>query len=274
LSQSPTREVSSGTQDQAKSALLFLYQQVLSRELAFLDVTRARDSERLPLVLTRGEIERIFSEFTGLRKVMFLVMYGAGLRHTECRRLRVKDIGFDEGQIVIRNGKGDKDRVTVLPECCKQGLIEQVERVRRLHRDDLSQGLGRVSLPHALSRKYPNEDREFGWQWVFPSARLSKDLRSGEILRHHVGEDYFGVHFKKAVDRVGLHKNAVPHSLRYSFATHLLESGSDIRTVQELLGHSDVSTTMIYLHVMNKPGLAVRSPADGIIKSTTLKTTL
>ena len=254
--------VTAGTQDQAKCALLFLYQQVLSRELAFLDVTRANKAARLPVVLSREEIARILPEFTDLRRLMFLVMYGSGLRHKECRTLRVKDVCFDEGHIVVRNGKGDKDRITVLPQCCRQQLIEQVERIRRLHKRDLESGFGKVYLPHALERKYPNESREFGWQWVFPSQRLSVDPRSGELRRHHVGEDYFTDFFKAVIDRVGLTKNAVPHSLRHSFATHLLESGSDIRTVQDLLGHKDVQTTMIYTHVMNKPGLAVRSPAD------------
>ncbi len=254
--------VTAGTQDQAKCALLFLYQQVLSRELAFLDVTRANKAQRLPVVLSREEIARILPEFTDLRRLMFLVMYGAGLRHKECRTLRVKDVCFDEGHIVVRNGKGDKDRITVLPQCCRQDLIEQIERVRRLHKRDLDSGFGKVYLPHALERKYPNESREFGWQWVFPSGRLSVDPRSGESRRHHVSEDYFAGFFKTAIDRIGLTKNAVPHSLRHSFATHLLEGGSDIRTVQDLLGHKDVQTTMIYTHVMNKPGLAVQSPAD------------
>jgi integron integrase len=195
---------------------------------------------------------------------MFLVMYGAGLRHAECRRLRIKDVCFDEGHLVVRSGKGEKDRVTVLPDVCRQDLIEQVERVRRLHKRDLEIGAGNVYLPYALERKYPNENREFGWQWMFPAQKLSKDPRSGQMRRHHVGEDFFAKYFKGAVDRSGIVKNAVPHTLRHSFATHLLEDGADIRTVQELLGHKDVSTTMIYLHVMNKPGLAVKSPADGI----------
>jgi len=187
-----------------------------------------------------------------------------GLTHTECCRLRVKEVCFDEGHIIVRNGKGDKDRITVLPDCCRQELIEQVEEVQRQHKRDLEGGFGRVYLPHALERKYPNESSEFGWQWIFSSSRLACDPRSGERRRHHVGEDFFADYFKTAVDRVGLAKNAVPHSLRHSFATHLLEGGADIRTVQELLGHEDVRTTMIYLHVMNKPGLAVKSPADGL----------
>ena len=257
--------MAASTQDQAKSALLFLYQQVLNRELAFLDVSRSKKPQRLPVVLSRKEIAQLLPEFSDLKRLMFLVMYGAGLRHKECRRLRVKDVCFDEGHIIVRNGKGDKDRITVLPACCRQDLIEQVEKVRRQHTRDLESGFGRVYLPHALERKYPNENKEFGWQWVFPSHRMAKDPRSGERRRHHVGEDFFADFLKSATDRIGLAKNAVPHSLRHSFATHLLESGADIRTVQELLGHEDVRTTMIYLHVMNKPGLAVRSPADEVV---------
>lgn len=256
--------VAASTQDQAKSALLFLYQQVLSRDLPFLNVVRADKPRRLPVALSRQEIALILPEFQGLRRLMFLIMYGAGLRHKECRRLRVKDVCFDEGHLIVRSGKGDKDRISVLPECCRALLKEQVERVRRLHSRDVQQGFGRVYLPHALARKYPSEDRELGWQWIFPASRMSKDPRSGKIMRHHVSEAYFAAAFKSAIDSVGINKNAVPHSLRHSFATHLLESGSDIRTVQELLGHADVKTTMVYLHVMNKPGLAVKSPADGL----------
>ena len=258
------KDVAPNTQGQAKAALLFLFQDVLARELGFLDVVPADKAARLPVVLSRPEISRILPEFEGLRHLMFLVMYGAGLRHRECRRLRVKDVCFDEGHIVVRNGKGDKDRITVLPESCRELLKEQIQRVRRLHEKDLSDGYGRVYLPHALERKYVNENREFGWQWVFPARKMSKDPRSGDHRRHHVGEDYFGKPFKVAADRVGIVKNAVPHSLRHSFATHLLEAGADIRTVQELLGHKDVRTTMIYLHVMNRPGLAVKSPVDAM----------
>lgn len=257
-------DVAANTQNQAKSALLFLYQSVFGRELGFLDVVSASKPARLPVVLSRQEISRMLTEFCGLKRLMFLVMYGAGLRHKECRRLRVKDICFDEGHIVVRTGKGDKDRITVLPDRCRQDLIEQVERVRRLHDQDLADGRGKVYLPYALERKYPNESREFGWQWMFPATGLSVDPRSRERRRHHISEEFFAKSFKTATDRVGIVKNAVPHSLRHSFATHLLEDGADIRTVQELLGHKDVRTTMIYLHVMNKPGLAVKSPADVI----------
>jgi integron integrase len=252
------------TQAQAKSGLLFLYQEVLGRELGFLNAKQATKASRLPVVLSRREIELMLPEFQGLRRLMFLVMYGAGLRHRECRRLRVKDVCFDDGHIVVRSGKGDQDRITVLPQCAREPLREQIERVRRLHQRDLEEGFGAVYLPFALERKYPNENREFGWQWVFPSQRMAKDPRTRKFRRHHVSEDFFGEFFKQAIDLAGITKNAVPHSLRHSFATHLLEDGADIRTVQELLGHKDVRTTMIYLHVMNKPGLAVKSPADSL----------
>lgn len=183
-------DVAASTQDQAKSALLFLYQQVLNRELAFLDVSRANKPKRLPVVLSRAEITTLLPEFTDLRRLMFLVMYGAGLRHKECRRLRLKDVYFDEGHLVVRNGKGDKDRITVLPGCCREGLLNQVERVRRQHARDLKAGFGGVYLPHALERKYPNENKETGWQWLFPSHRMAKDPRTGERRRHHVSESY------------------------------------------------------------------------------------
>ncbi len=254
--------VAAGTQDQAKCALLFLYQSVLGRELAFLDVPRANKPQRLPVVLSRQEISALLPEFIGLKRLMFVTMYGAGLRHRECRRLRVKDVCFDEGHIVVRNGKGDKDRITVLPDRCRETLREQIERVRYQHQRDLDSGFGTVYLPFALERKYPHENRKFGWQWVFPSHRMSTDPRTGAVRRHHVSEDFFAECFKSSRDRIGIAKNAVPHSLRHSFATHLLEDGADIRTVQELLGHKDVKTTMIYTHVMNRPGVAVKSPAD------------
>jgi integron integrase len=240
--------VAPNTQNQAKSALLFLYQQVFQRELGFLDAVAASKPERLPVVLSREEIARLWALFLGLRKLMFQLMYGAGLRHRECRRLRIKDIGIDEGHIVVRTGRGEKDRITVLPERSRQALIAQIEAVRRLHQEDLAMGFGSVYLPYALERKYPNEKREFGWQWLFPARQMSRDPRSGERRRHHVGEEYFAAFFKRAADRAGIVKNAVPHSLRHSFATHLLEDGADIRTVQELLEHKDVRTTSSFWH--------------------------
>lgn len=256
--------VTAGTQNQAKCALLFLYGTVLGRELEFLDVARATKSPRLPVVLSRGEIDRLLPHFQGPRRLMFTFMYGSGLRHQECRRLRIKDVCIDEGHVVVRSGKGDKDRITVLPGRARDALAAQVESVRRLHEDDLGTGCGGVFLPHALERKYPRACHEFGWQWLFPSLQLARDPRSGCVRRHHVSEQFFGSAFKRAMQLAGITKHAVPHSLRHSFATHLLEGGADIRTVQDLLGHKDVSTTMIYLHVMNRPGLAVRSPIDAI----------
>jgi len=260
--QAVDRNVAPNTLGQVKSALLFLFEKVAGRQLGFLDAQGSDKPERLPVVLSRVEIKALLPEFQDLRRLIFLVMYGSGLRHSECRRLRVKDVCFDEGHIVVRCGKGEKDRITVLPDMCRQSLMEQVERVRRLHQRDLDQGAGSVYLPYALERKYVNAEREFGWQWLFPANRLSKDPRSGKHRRHHVAEEFFSKPFKRAIERAGIVKNAVPHSLRHSFATHLLEDGADIRTVQELLGHKDVRTTMIYLHVMNKPGLAVKSPVD------------
>ena len=200
------RDVTAGTQKQAKCALLFLYQMVLGRELGFLDVGRPDKPSRLPVVLSRPEISVLLPEFRGLRLLMFLVMYGAGLRHRECRRLRVKDVCFDEGHIVVRSGKGDQDRITVLPQRCRDALREQIEAVRRLHQRDLNDGFGAVYLPHALERKYPNENREFGWQWVFPARQLAKDPRSGKFRRHHVSESFFAEFFKQAADRQGLSK--------------------------------------------------------------------
>lgn len=259
-----TGNVTAGTQNQAKCALLFLYQTVLGRDLEFLDIAPATKSPRLPVVLSRNEIESLFGHLQGPARLMFSIMYGAGLRHQECRRLRVKDVCFHEGHIVVRSGKGDKDRITVLPERARDMLERQIDAVRSLHADDLESGFGGVFLPHALERKYPNARHEFGWQWLFPSRQMARDPRSMAVRRHHVSEQLFATAFKRAVRRTGLLKQAVPHSLRHSFATHMLEGGADIRTVQELLGHSDVSTTMIYLHVMNRPGLAVRSPLDAI----------
>lgn len=257
--------VTASTQNQAKCALLFLFRIVIGRDLAFLDVAKATKPERLPVVLSRAEIERLLAEFCGTRRLMFAVMYGAGLRHHECRRLRIKDICFDDGHIVVRSGKGDKDRITVLPGLARDMLWEQVAAVRIQHDLDLQSGLGGVFLPHALERKYPNAGREFAWQWLFPSRQPARDPRSGVSRRHHVSEEFFSGFFKQAVRRAGVAKHAVPHSLRHSFATHMLEGGADIRTVQDLLGHKDVSTTMIYLHVMNKPGLAVQSPIDSLL---------
>lgn len=258
------KRVAPKTQNQHKSALIFLYEDVLGRDLEFLDYVAADKDPKLPVVLSRPEVTRILSEFIGLKRLMFLFMYGSGLRHGECLRLRIKDVGLDEGHITVRDGKGEKDRVTVLPESARSMFADQKERVRRQHKRDMEDGFGTVFMPYALDRKYPNESKKFGWQWLFPARHLSRDPYCGVLRRHHLTKKYFAPTFAKALAATEVLKNAVPHSLRHSFATHLLEDGADIRTVQELLGHKDVRTTMIYLHVMNRPGLAVKSPADGI----------
>jgi len=254
--------VAPSTQRQAMSAILYYYQKVLGRELEFLDVKGADKSPRLPVVLSRNEIAELAASFDRRDGLLFGLMYGAGLRHKEARRLRIKDICFDQSQIMIRNAKGDKDRVTMLPNAIEDALRKQIESVREMHSRDLDEGFGEVYLPFALAKKYPNSSRQFGWQYLFPSRQRSQDPRSGKLCRHYVGDSVFCDAFKIAMQKVGLTKSATPHSLRHSFATHMLESGADIRTVQELLGHKDVSTTMIYLHVMNRPGLGVKSPVD------------
>jgi integron integrase len=257
-----TRTVTAGTQNQALSGLQFFYEKVLGREVRFINSVRAKISEYRPMVLTKTEVAELFPHFTGVYRIMFLLMYGGGLRHRECRTLRVKDICFEKHEILVRNGKGMKDRITVLAENAAPLLKEHLCSVQAIHQGDLQDDYGEVYLPFALARKYPNAARQFGWQYVFPSPRLSRDPRSGKLRRHHLHESTFRDHFKRALGRTEIVKPAVPHTLRHSFATHMLEDGHDIRTVQELLGHKDVKTTEIYTHVMNRPGLAVTSPSD------------
>ena len=256
-------QVSASTQNQAFSALLFLYREVLGRELAGLDkVPRARLPERLPVVLSRDEVLGVLGRMRGTPRLMASLMYGAGLRLLECCRLRVKDVDFARQELIVRDGKGRKDRVTVLPARLLPPLSAHLERVQRQHLADLDGNAGYVALPGALARKYPNASREWAWQWVFPATRVHTDGATGERRRHHLHETVLQRAFAAAVRAAQLTKPATCHTLRHSFATHLLETGYDIRTIQELLGHSDVSTTMVYTHVLNRGGRGVRSPLD------------
>lgn len=258
-----SRRVSASTQNQALSALLFLYREVLEIKLDWIGgAVRAKKSTRLPVVFTRDEARAVIFRLDGSRWLMASLLYGAGLRLMECVRLRVKDVDFARNQITVRDGKGGKDRVTVLPRALAGPLVRHLERVKALHERDLSEGFGAASLPFALVRKYPNAEREREWQYVFPSARRTVDPRSGRELRHHVTEMGLQRAVKGAVRAAGINKPASCHPFRHSFATHLLEDGYDIRTVQELLGHTDVKTTMIYTHVLNRGGRGVRSPID------------
>ena len=262
-----TGEVVANTQNQALSALLFYYGKVVGRDLNFIQRVRARASKYLPVVLSKREVVELLTHIHGAAETMFQLMYGSGLRHRECRCLRIKDVCFDTGIIVVRNGKGQQDRITVLPKSVADSLRSCIELATKIHRGDLQDGFGRVYLPFALHRKYPNADRELGWQYVFPSRKMSKDPRTGSIRRHHLHKGTFANAMKIALARTSIAKPATPHTLRHSFATHLLEDGADIRTVQELLGHKDVKTTMIYTHVMNRPGLVVTSPLDRLMSS-------
>ena len=256
-------KVSASTQNQAFSALLFLYRDVLGVGLQGLENTeRAKRPERLPVVLSEGEVRAILRHLKGRMLTMAYLMYGSGLRLLECARLRVKDIDFDRREITVRDGKGRKDRVTVLPARICHRLRSHLEKVRRVHEADLAVGAGSVVMPDALARKLPNASREWSWQWVFPAARMYTDPETGERRRHHLHETVLQRAFRDAVLASGVTKPATCHTLRHSFATHLLESGYDIRTIQELLGHSDVSTTMIYTHVLNRGGRGVKSPID------------
>ncbi|MDD2701408.1 MAG: integron integrase [Sideroxydans sp.] len=255
--------VAASTQNQAKSALLFLYKEVLGLDLPWLDnVERAKVPKRLPVVLTRDEVQAVLSRLDGTHWLIAGLLYGSGLRIMECVRLRVKDVEFSRGEILVRDGKGFKDRVTMLPSAVAAPLKTHLERVRSLHQQDLAAGFGEVYLPYALDKKYPSAGRDWAWQYVFPSANLSEDPREGKTRRHHIQDQAVQRAVKQAVRAAGIAKPATPHTFRHSFATHLLEGGYDIRTVQELLGHSDVSTTMIYTHVLNKGGRGVVSPLD------------
>lgn len=257
--------VSASTQNQALSALLFLYRHVIGREVGDLgEVIRARKPTRLPVVMTREEVKSVLASLTGDKWLMASLMYGAGLRLMECLRLRVQDVDFSRSEILVRDGKGAKDRITMLPESLKAPLQEHLKKVKAIHEKDLADGWGRVPLPSALDRKYPNAPAEWRWQWVFPQENRWINSQSREQGRHHVDESLVQKAVRAAVARAGLTKRATCHTFRHSFATHLLEGGYDIRTVQELLGHSDVKTTMIYTHVLNRGPAGVRSPVDGL----------
>ncbi|SJM92011.1 integron integrase [Crenothrix polyspora] len=259
-------KVSASTQNQAKCAILFLYKEVLELQLPWLDnVEHAKTPRRLPVVLNRDEIQAILSRLTGTHWLVASLLYGTGMRIMECLRLRIQDVDFKRHEILIRDGKGFKDRVTMLPVSLATALQTHLVAVRRLHENDLTQGFGAVYMPYALERKYPNAAKDWMWQYIFPAGKISTDPRTQIQRRHHVQEQAIQRAVKQAVRDANLTKPATPHTFRHSFATHLLESGYDIRTVQELLGHSDVSTTMIYTHVLNKGGKGVSSPLDRIM---------
>ena len=264
LSQLATRDrVSASTQNQALSALLFLYREVLGIKLPWMEnVVRAKHSRKLPVVLSKGEVAMLLRQLSGRDWLMASLLYGSGLRLMECVRLRVKDVDLARNDITVRDGKGAKDRKTVLPASLREPLLRQIEAARVLHASDLDAGFGAVSLPFALARKYPSAPKELAWQYVFPAVRRGVDPRDGTHKRHHIDEKVLQRVIRKAARMVGLHKPVSPHTLRHCFATHLLESGSDIRTVQELLGHKDVATTQIYTHVLNRGPGGVISPLD------------
>ncbi|MBA3552373.1 MAG: integron integrase [Actinobacteria bacterium] len=257
--------VGASTQNQALAALLFCYDKVLHRPLGQIEgVVRARRPRRLPVVLTREEVGAVLNELDGTPRLVCMLLYGSGLRLLECLRLRVKDIDLHRGEITVRDGKGGKDRVTMLPAAVRAPLQAHLERVRRQHAKDLERGLGRAPLPDSLARKYPGADRRWAWLWAFPASSHYVDRDTGLRHRHHLHETVVQRAVKEAVRQAGLTKPASCHTFRHSFATHLLEDGYDIRTVQELLGHRDVKTTMIYTHVLNQGGKGVRSPMDGL----------
>jgi integron integrase len=259
------RSVAASTQNQALAALLFLYGEVLGARLPWMQgIERARRPVRVPVVLTRDEVRALLSQLEGTKWLMASLLYGAGLRLRECLKLRVKDVDFGYRQIVVRDGKGAKDRVTMLPAAVMEPLRNHLARVKRRHERDLEEGYGEVSLPFALERKYPRAPREWGWQYVFPSMKLSADPCSGAIRRHHVFDSVLPRAISAAARAAGIAKPVGSHTLRHSFATHLLQGGYDIRTVQELLGHQDVSTTMVYTHVLSKGGRGVASPLDRV----------
>jgi integron integrase len=257
--------IAASTQNQALSAILFLYREVLKKDIGWLDdIEWSKKPTRLPVVFTKGEVKAILVRLEGTKWLMASLLYGSGLRLMECMRLRVKDLDFEYNQIIVRDAKGQKDRASMLPISLKDPLRKHLEKVKTIHEDDLKEGFGTGYLPFALEEKYPNANREWGWQYVFPATQRSKDPRTGLERRHHLAESVLQRAVKAAIRGADIAKNGSCHTFRHSFATHLLEAGYDIRTVQELLGHKDVSTTMIYTHVLNKGGKGVNSPLDGI----------
>jgi integron integrase len=266
------RGLSSATQAQASAALQFLYKHVVDRPLSGLGaLPRARAPIRLPVVLNEEEVRAVFEHIGGVPRLVVMLLYGSGMRLLECLTLRVKDVDRERGEIRIRRGKGAKDRVTILPAVLGSDLRVHMQRVRALHQRDLAAGAGAVELPDALRRKYPAAPREWPWQWIFPARRRYQDASTGERRRHHLHPSVIQRAMKRAVAASGIGKRASCHTLRHSFATHLLDAGYDIRTVQELLGHRDVNTTMIYTHVLNRGGLGVRSPADRVFAGAALQ---
>lgn len=257
------RAVSASTQNQALNAIIFLFKKVFNKDPGDIgEFSRARRPVRLPIILSKIEVAHLLKVMSEPYALMAGLLYGCGLRVMECVRLRVKDIDFDQSMIVVRDGKGQKDRITILPDRYKASLQTHLQYVRNIHQDDLKRGFGNVYIWPSLARKYKTISKEWIWQYVFSSSKLSVDPRSGQTRRHHIHETVLQRSVKKATMNANINKRVTCHTLRHSFATHLLESGYDIRTVQELLGHADVSTTMIYTHVLNKPGLAVKSPVD------------
>jgi integron integrase len=255
--------VSASTQNQALAAVLFLYRHVLEKPLpGIAGVIRAKRSRRLPVVMTRAQVRFVIGRMGGTPRLVAMLLYGSGMRLLECLRLRVKDVEYSENRIVVRDAKGHRDRVVPFPIVLRAALASSLSRVKGIHEGDLAEGFGSVFLPDALARKYPRADREWGWQWVFPAEHRSRDPRTQVERRHHLHETVVQRAVKQAVREVGLSRAASCHTFRHSFATHLIQDGYDIRTVQELLGHKDVKTTMIYTHVLNRGGLGVRSPAD------------
>jgi len=256
------QQVAASTQNQALNAVLFLYHKVLGIEIVGINAVRANQPRNLPVVLTKAEALAIIQKIDGPHQLVVKLLYGSGLRLSEALRLRIKDLDFAQKQITVRDGKGRKNRITMLPASALTELQDLLVSVRRQHQQDLGRGFGSVYLPFALARKYPNANRDWIWQWVFPAGRIVKDPRSGEMRRHHLHESGIQKAVKQAMRQTGIAKKVGCHTFRHSFATHLLEDGYDIRTIQELLGHKDVKTTMIYTHVLNRGGLGVRSPLD------------